>query len=123
MITGIFKIAVVVVLALGIEALVAEETRAPVAGGVYDKPYIKRGGRGTSVGGYIDPWVRIAAAIANCSGEAKSRIKLDSCVGRPPSADRSRRGASVLRKHQKRILADCDEVPHPQVSVFVSDTT
>lgn len=33
---------------------VAAQERAPVAGGIYDKPYIERQGRGTSIGGYID---------------------------------------------------------------------
>ena len=32
----------------------AEEGRAPVPGGVYDKPYIQRAGNGTALGGYID---------------------------------------------------------------------
>lgn len=32
----------------------AEDQRPAVSGGVYDKPYIARGGKGTSLGGYID---------------------------------------------------------------------
>lgn len=34
--------------------LASEDERAAVAGGVYDKPYIKRAGRGTFIGGYMD---------------------------------------------------------------------
>ena len=32
----------------------AEDQRPTVSGGVYDKPYIAKGGKGTSLGGYID---------------------------------------------------------------------
>ncbi|MBM3279673.1 MAG: porin [Candidatus Handelsmanbacteria bacterium] len=32
----------------------AEEQRSAVPGGVLDKPYLKRGGKGTALGGYID---------------------------------------------------------------------
>ena len=30
------------------------QEHAPATGGIYDKPYIERGGRGTRIGGYID---------------------------------------------------------------------
>ncbi len=46
--------ALLVLLALAAASAAEEEKRVAVPGGIYDKPYIKRGGRGTSLGGYMD---------------------------------------------------------------------
>lgn len=48
------RVAVVALVACLCSSVAAEETRPELPGGIYDKPYIKRAGRGVAVGGYLD---------------------------------------------------------------------
>jgi len=53
---GTILVGIVLMLGISIspEGINAQDDRPAVPGGMYDKPYIERFGRGTAVGGYID---------------------------------------------------------------------
>lgn len=48
------RMALIAVVGLAAASAATEEKRVAVPGGIYDKPYIKRGGRGSFIGGYMD---------------------------------------------------------------------
>ncbi|MBI2506399.1 MAG: hypothetical protein HYW07_24550 [Candidatus Latescibacteria bacterium] len=52
--TAILALALMGLLGAAAVSAAEEEKRVTVPGGIYDKPYIKRGGRGSFIGGYMD---------------------------------------------------------------------